>query len=522
MSYLAPTTFLQPIERISQGATSGDTQWQRYASFSCYAYQLMSRMAPDNSPDNASIHILDDDSLLNVFYLYQPFRLGEAERDDEYYPGGRGIWCPWWYKLAHVCQRWRNLILGSASYLDLSLVCKNGTPVADMLAHSHSHSLPLDIDYFDEITTDDEEGAILALEQRDRVRRVRLTMPDMELQELVMATVEKYPILEYLFFSMSDGDSTFLNFPETLQAPHLRHLTLSGFVIPIESRLLTTAVGLVTLSLFITHPLTYIRPDTLHRWLSSMPQLDTLVVTFLYPVPNSDLERQLTMHTPIMTPIVLHKLQCFRFLGACTYFEALVHRITAPRLEKLEIEFYDQLTFSVPRLVQFMNTTENLRFDSAKFVFSRVQASVKAYPRGEPEMHALHMKVLCSPFDWEVSPLAQISNSLSQMFSAVEHLTLVLEEDSHPSREHNEVDRAEWRKLLRSFSNVKALRIDDGLVEDLSRCLRLDDGELPLDLLPELQELTYSGSGDAGDSFTSFIDARQNAGRPITLSASSS
>ena len=50
-----------------------------------------------------------------------------------------------------------------------------------------------------------------------------------------------------------------------------------------------------------------------------------------------------------------------------------------------------------------------------------------------------------------------------------------------------------------------------------SRCLGLEDGELSLELLPELQELTYSGSGDTGDAFTPFIDARQNAGRPVTL-----
>jgi hypothetical protein len=64
---------------------------------------------------------------------------------------------------------------------------------------------------------------------------------------------------------------------------------------------------------------------------------------------------------------------------------------------------------------------------------------------------------------------------------------------------------------------VKTLRIDNGLVEDLFRGLRLEDRELPLEVLPELQELTYDGSGDIGDVFASFIDARRNAGRPITL-----
>lgn len=54
-------------------------------------------------------------------------------------------------------------------------------------------------------------------------------------------------------------------------------------------------------------------------------------------------------------------------------------------------------------------------------------------------------------------------------------------------------------------------------VNGVSRCLELDDGELSLELLPELQELAYSGSDKTGDVFASFIDARQKAGHPITL-----
>ena len=81
----------------------------------------------------------------------------------------------------------------------------------------------------------------------------------------------------------------------------------------------------------------------------------------------------------------------------------------------------------------------------------------------------------------------------------------------------SEVERTEWRRLLRPFNNVKTLRIKNGLVDDLSRCLQLEDGELPLEVLPELQELAYSGSGNIGDGFASFVTARRNAGRPITL-----
>jgi len=137
---------------------------------------------------------------------------------------------------------------------------------------------------------------------------------------------------------------------------------------------------------------------------------------------------------------------------------------------------------------------------------------VEAWPRGEAEMDTLSIGVDCWHLDWQVSSVAQISDSLSPMFSTVEHLTLEHEVHSWSSEEHNEVDRTEWRRLLNSFRNAKTLRIDDELVGGLSRCLEVDDGEPGLELLPELQELMYSGRG-----LTSFIDARQNAGRPITL-----
>jgi hypothetical protein len=60
-----------------------------------------------NRPLTTSIHILDDDSLLNVFHLYRPAILDGDEDDDVRAFGGR-LWDRerWRYKLARVCQRW--------------------------------------------------------------------------------------------------------------------------------------------------------------------------------------------------------------------------------------------------------------------------------------------------------------------------------------------------------------------------------------------------------------------------------
>ena len=477
-----------------------------------------------NRPRTASIHILDDDSLIHIFYLYRPFLLGEDEDNLDngarrFWGGSRGwVRGRWWYGLAHVCRRWRNIILGSASYLELSLVCTFGTPVQDMLAHSPH--LPLAVDYHEngrEITTDDEEGIIFALKQRERVLRVRLRVPVTGLQKFNAAMNDEYPILEFLVIELPPEDkSTILNFPETFQAPRLRHLNLIGFALPIGCPLLTTAVGLVTLSLHMVHPSTYFQPNTLLQWISFMPQLEMISIVFEFSIPSRDVKRQLK-HTPIIAHVTLPNLHHFEFRGIPSYLEALVHRITTPRLERLLIGFFNQLTFSVPRLLQFINAAENVRFGSAKFRFFSNGVVVTVYPREEAAMPVIGINVFCWHLDWQVSSMAQIINSLSQAFHAVEHLTLKHEEHFQSSEEHDEVSRTEWRRLLRPFNNVKTLRIDNGILEELSRCLQSEGGEHPLEVLPELQELTYYGSGNIGDGFASFVDARRNAGRPITL-----
>jgi hypothetical protein len=387
---------------------------------------------------------------------------------------------------------------------------------------AHSPPLPLVIDYVDDgedtvITAEDEEAIIFALEQRDRVRRIRVFLPVLKLQKLVKAIDGEYPILEYLILLDPPKDkSTVLILPETLEIPHLRHLMIDCSI-PIRSPFLGTTAGLVTLHLALYHPSTYFQPSVLLQSLSSMPQLEMLLVYFYFAVPNRDVERQL-MRTPIMTHVTHPNLRTFVLQAVSAYSEAVLSRITASRLEIFQICYLKQLTFSVPELLHFMGRTESLRFDRAEFQFISEQVFVEVNP---PETNILvpvfSIDVGCWHLDWQVSSVAQISNALSQIFSAVEHLTFVHEVHSRSSEEHDEVDRTEWRKLLRSFSNVKTLRIDDGLVRELSRCLRLDDGEHPLELLPELQELTYSGSGNADNAFASFIDARQNAGRPVTL-----
>ena len=100
--------------------------------------------------------------------------------------------------------------------------------------------------------------------------------------------------------------------PKTLEAPNLRHLFLIGVVPPIEPRILTTAMGMVTLYLNLQKPSGCFQPDILAQCLSIMPQLETLLITTtLLPIPDH-VVRQLS-DTPITTCVTLPNLRRFQF-----------------------------------------------------------------------------------------------------------------------------------------------------------------------------------------------------------------
>jgi hypothetical protein len=492
-------------------------QHWRCASVSCYEYyQLVTKdRVSGNRSYLTAIHMLDNDALINIFYLFRPVLLDKDEVDPvRILQGGEWDCERWWYKLAHVWRRWRYLILASPSYLGLCLVCTYGTPVAEMIAHSPP--LPLVIDHvvrYHEVTPEDEEGILLALQHHDRVRRIRLRMPVPNLQRLIVAIDDHFPILEYLYIAPNTKHEIILPLPRTLQAPQLRHLVLN-VACSIGSLLLTPAVGLVTLSLNNILSSAYFHPSDLLLRLSLMPQLETLGISFHSPVSSHYVERQL-LHTPNLAHVTLPNLRWFGFQGVSAYLEAILARINTPLLQRLQILFFNQLTYAVPHLLQFMSATEDLRFSNIKFTFHERAVIVAAYPRQGDRDYTLSMAVRCRHLDWQVATIAQLFNTLNPLFTVVEHLTLDYYGHFLSSEWHNEVDHTQWQQLLLSFGKVKNLAVDKELVGGLSRSLSQDDVGSPLELLPELNELKVFGRGDPGDGFAPFINARQVSGQAV-------
>jgi hypothetical protein len=446
--------------------------------------------------------------LLNIFHLYGPAEQGEYVDVDGFLNIRWDRQC-WWYKLTHVCRQWRHFILESPSRLDLHLVCTKGVPVADMLAHSPP--LPLTIYYRTvgqnrEITAEDESGILLALSLRDRVHHIHLSMLR-NVGKFVTVMDDQFPSLEHMYIRTRTEEVVL---PVTFQAPNLRHLRLWRASLLIGSPLLTTTACLVNLMLSIPAS-AYLPPSYLLTCLSLMTQLETLSIDLYFPLPNRDLGQ---LHqTPDMT--ALPNLRIFVLHGTARYLEGLVSRISAPSLSILRVYLFNQLSFTFPHLLQFVQTSENLTLSAVQLTFTAHSVFLHAVP-WKWDSH-LKLEIVCRHLDWQVASAVRLSDTLSPVLSVVEQVAFSYEEHNQSSEWHNDVDRRQWRELLRPFANAKTIHVQDGLVSQIFRSLPSDDGEPPLELLPNLEEVGYSGESHARDAFTTFLNERQVAGHPVSL-----
>jgi hypothetical protein len=104
--------------------------------------------------------------------------------------------------------------------------------------------------------------------------------------------------------------------------------------------------------------------------------------------------------------------------------EALLPGMNTPLVDNLQITLFDQINHPVSNLLQYLRTSGNLTFGSARFLFYDRAVSVTVYPRDGDRTYTLCIEARGGRLDHQLFFVAQFFSALSPAFSSVEVLTL--------------------------------------------------------------------------------------------------
>ena len=390
-----------------------------------------------------------------------------------------------------------------------------------MLAHQPflQLQLPLVIEYMhkgvdNHISPGAEQGIIMALQHRGRVRRIRVHAPRSE--AVFRALDGEFPNLEGLYLKIPNGPHFNWEPLRTFRTPSLRQLVLKNIICPVQSLLLTPVAGLVTLSLTnIGEPHKFSPNDLLQR-LSLMPRLEILRIGFALFSNNPAWEGQLK-NLPIQTHVTLPYLRRFLFDGTITYLEKFFPHISTPPLEKFQVYISNWKANSVPKILKPMSGSKNFGSYSTDLMFLEKGVFVRANLFDGTRWSALSISLHGDDFTWQVQSAARFFTIYGTCFSTTKYLTIHCR---MPTRKEPRVgpDREQWHELFQAFHNVNALFVYDGSNGEISRYFQMNRGNSPIELFPSLKQLSiHTQSKYHFDPYAQFVNARKSVGYPVHL-----
>jgi hypothetical protein len=454
-----------------------------------------------------TIDMLSDVALLNVFDFYL---------EEQYIDPMNQIYTPQsevWRILAHVCQRWRNIVFESPRRLDLRVYCRARTPVREML--DIWPKFPVIVWVTDHRYLD---NTIAALEHNDRVCGIYLLDIENSRSEKILAAMKRpFPALTRLVLKFRDETAlvhpaSFLGgCAQRLQSLFLRHIPFPGL-----PTLLLSATHLVSLLLWRIPHSGYFSPDAMVTSLSVLTRLEALVIDFTSPRsrPTRKSRRLRSLPTRTLLPV----LNYLQFKGVIEYLEDLVACIDAPLLDTLNITFFHKLIFDTPQLAQFISRTPKSKVPiEARVAFSYRDASIGLHLTSGAAF--LVLSISSRQPDWQLLSLARLcSSSFPQALIPVERLSIEMSRVLPPLPWQDE--SSQWLELLHSFPGVKDLIISSEFTPGIASALQELVGERVTEVLPSLRALFLeeTPSESVPEAFRKFVAARQLAGHPISVS----
>ena len=418
-----------------------------------------------------------------------------------------------WQTLVHVCRRWRCLVFEFPHSLNLQLICTARTPEKDMLDVWPPLPLIIQPSLY---PIENVDNIVAVLQHRNRVCQIHTgNMPSSHLEKVLAEMQEPFPELTYLelrFWPYGEmGPVAQAVLPDSFMGgstPRLRQLRFSGIPFPGLPKLLLSATHLTTLRLEQIPHSGFILPEAMVTALSTLICLRTLHLGSKSPLSLPDrASRPLPPPKRFIIPVLTH----FWFQGVSEYVDDLVARIDAPRLIEFDLNFFNQILFDTPELVQFISRTSTLKApEKARVIFksgvAKVHLSSRAYNSG-----VLCVEILCEKWDWQVSSLEQVCTSCLPPLSTLKNLYIsdglfedflsdfIERADPRPNWQ-DIIENTLWLELLQSFATVKNLYLS----EEFTPCIMLF-----------LQELVMEGTAEVLPALKNIFVDELKTSRPV-------
>jgi len=453
-----------------------------------------------------TIRSIPNEVLLEIFDSFRQ----TFQREQDY----EGAWNSnkGWFKLAHVCREWRQVVLTSPSRLHVRLLFTSHRSGGAM-AIRHLPPLPIHVDYRSGVPfAKTQIRMISALAHPDRVCGIAFKTyyrRSKHLSKLVAAMNQPFPALESLELHCSHSLELHSTLPFlAAQTPHLRSLKFIGYVDGFY-RLLPYTTSLVDLTLCLHAIIVTLSDTQLLFHLQGLSSLRRLKVKAGHgEVPDHLGERE---------DVLLPTLTSFSFAGHVDLLEALMAGLTAPSLQELRISIYDFPEIPPPTNLttfirnsgrQFFSAQINTPSDRINLVMSTHSQSTDDPPF---KIIASGMSTLTMG-DLFTGTLATVEDVFLASPFSLESLATSIP-DSFPSYE-----------FFTPFRDAKILRVSPGIEPKVGAVLSPD-------LLPALEEIELNATTpscipiridekeveSALEPFKPFVDARQQAGHPVKV-----
>ena len=453
-----------------------------------------------------------------------------------------------WFKLAHVCHKWRCIVFESSRRLRLLLFFAENTPTrAVALESPHLSHLPIVVEYS---TTNWNAGAqrrlISALRYPNRVRRISINGSRKNFDKACKALDIHFPALGSFELRNMDYDvqPIFLASSFMTSIKSLRHLRLANVRLSPLLPLLSVTRALLVLHLSVNGLFCSMGGASLLTHLQHIPHLRELQVS------SKSHFSYISLRPPITTAL-LAELSNFHFYGEWVEIEWFLAGLITPSLRGFRISLPECLPIEIrdiPHLSKFIREA-GIIFRAARLSLwgPSLTTSLFAPP------HSTNGQIRIATF--RTSEEHHVGRVLPPMFATLVDIFLCI---SVPVTFRGPLlrDHVRWREFFEEFRDVRALRLHHGLEREVADMLRLpavnpsesapqeqvdpvatttpsgptingNRSIFALDIFPLLEKIVVyprtSDSIDDGElvsaleSFEEYAIARQQVGRPVEV-----